>query len=392
MKIIIDKKRDVRQFLFLAAFAIMCSRSVIGLSTIPNDFGWVSMVCGGMFLIKAVGDHLRKMVSYATIKEYVFIILFGLVSIVVYMNSEINSTIWLFLVVLASKGVEKDAIYKATFWSMGITVVIVMLLSSVGLIENFYHVNTYTGKICIAFGFRHYNGFNSIFTILIILYFVNYFEKMNQLHCLFILILSFIVYILTNGKTGLLVNIFISIILFIIKSLRNKVRAMKLIGAFIIGMTLLVIMGSILYNQFSLFHAISQLMSGRLQQAHFYYEKYGLTLFGTLIEELQGNYKFWHYMLDCGHMRLLVNYGVLYFILFEFFNFSLLIKSILSGNCKLFVMISAFILYGCSENYISFVFMNVSLLLFYDILFREGESIVELRTDNTLEQRKIRML
>ena len=124
-----------------------------------------------------------------------------------------------------------------------------------------------------------------------------------------------------------------------------------------------------IYN--SSFIILDKMMTGRLRQANYYYIKYGISFFGSNINaDLLNIYT--DNILDMGYAKMLINNGVLYYLCVVIGYVVSMVKAYRNYKYNMIALMSCFIIYMFTENVATYIFMNVTMLLFSDILYKNN--------------------
>lgn len=92
-----------------------------------------------------------------------------------------------------------------------------------------------------------------------------------------------------------------------------------------------------------------------------------------MIEDL--TYEYTTHILDIGYTKMLINNGVIYY-LFVVYNYIYLLKETIQlKKYSTFILISFFLIYMYTENVSTYIFMNVSMLLFSNFIFNDEKEL-----------------
>jgi hypothetical protein len=76
-----------------------------------------------------------------------------------------------------------------------------------------------------------------------------------------------------------------------------------------------------------------------------------------------------HYVLDFGYARLLINFGWVVLLLYIYANIHTILACSARKKPEIVLLIMTFGVAGFGENYIYYIFLNVSMLFFSWLLF-----------------------
>ncbi|WP_270855214.1 hypothetical protein, partial [Longibaculum muris] len=124
-------------------------------------------------------------------------------------------------------------------------------------------------------------------------------------------------------------------------------------------------------NEILIFQSINQLLTGRIMQANFYFKNFGLSFFGTFLSYLSDPNT--TAILDIGYIKLLINNG-LFSYLFIIISYLLCLKKYYNKNeYQIIFLLLVPLVHMATENTMTYVFMNISMLLFANIYFMKEE-------------------
>lgn len=298
-------------------------------------------------------------------KEIVLIGITLLWGILASRKSQDMRVLWFTLVMCASKGVNFDRIVRLSFKTMLICCISFVVLFIVGVTQETL-VDSVRG-IRHGFGLGHPNMFAGYYTLLIGQYVYLNFKKIKVNKIILMTVGSIFVFCLSKGITGLITSIGTIAIICVMKYFPLKEINAKLIAIIlIIGIALVTIIPIVYSDRFI---RIDTMMTGRLHQANFYFRKYGISLFGNNVNaDLNSIYT--DNILDIGYTKMLLNNGLIYYVIVVGGYIFTLVKACQKKRRDLIALIGCYLLYMCSENVATYIFMNATMLLFKDFLFR----------------------
>lgn len=353
--------------IFMIALTLGVIRAVLGISnlhiTFIKFFTYISLT---LLVLKILIPTYRK-------KElFVMVILLVLASAVSGITHD-NTVFISMITILASKGVHFDKIVRVAFFSTLSTSLAVLLCTFTGVISN----NTFLiprANYTLArysFGFEHPNMLHAVFAILSILLLYLEYDKHIIITIFFIAIVNVLLYFFTRSRTGL-IAVFFALITLILYKKSNQKRLSMLISMFVvIALSAFQIFITIMYGlNFDFLNKLNSLFQGRILQANYYLLTYKLHLLGIYIPDLTRTS--FHYYFDFAYMKIIVNYGIIFFVVYAFANIKTMITLINEKQQKEMFMLTSFIFIGFSENYILYIFLNVSMILFTNIIFKKN--------------------
>lgn len=311
-----------------------------------------------LFGIKMI---IQKTYKWREIVLIIFACLWGYFS---YRATDDMRVLWFVIVLSASKGINFDKAVKYNFRTMLICCICIIGICSSGIIEE--TVMHSVRGIRHSFGLGHPNMCAGYYTLLMIQYIYLKFNTIKIKNLGILAIGSFFVYYFTKSTTGIVTAVATLLIVCILKYFPLKKINMKVITlGLIIGIIIFTVIPIIYDNRF---YFIDVLMTGRLHQANFYYKKYGISFLGNNVNaDLNSIYT--DNILDMGYAKMLINNGLIYYTCVVLGYVLTMKKACEQKKRNLIALISCFIVYLLTENVATYIFMNVSMLLFTDFIY-----------------------
>ena len=357
---------EYSDYYFLLGWILMIINTSLYYSNVGSlDFPILSLISIILFGLKYLTTRYSK-------REILIVIISNFLGLLMYFYSHEMRLLWFSIVVCSSKDIDVKKIAKYSFITILLCVFVYLFLFFVGFIDE-----TITIKGGHSLGLGHPNGMHLYLTLLISIYIYLNFDKFNYKTYLFFNIINILVFLISQSRSGAL-TLFVILLYPLILSFLKNVRFKRLFTlcflTCIISLIVLVIVVSIFYNESTFLDYINQLFTGRLSQAHFYFENYGITIFGQYLEYLNNPDAI--AILDIGYMKLLINNGIFSLVLFVLGYALVLIKAIRHTRYDIILLISTVLVHLLIENTMTYIFMNVSLLYFGCLLFQEEDQFV----------------
>ena len=346
--------QNIKSNLFYIAWIIMVIHICIANSDLQNySISVVSYIAMSIFVLKIV---LQKRYE---IKEIVGIVLILFLGLCAYRASDDMRVLWFAVVMCASKDIDFEKIVRYNFNTMSICCILFFILYIVGITEETM-VESVRG-IRHGFGLGHPNMCSAYYMLLMIQYIYINFKKIKSRDIGSFAIGSCIMFYITKSITGFITSFVVLVIILSLKYMPHKEKISKII---IIGLLCGVAAFTIIqlvYNEH--FSMLDSLMTGRLHQANYYYVKYGIHLFGNNVnEDLTSIYT--NNILDIGYAKMLFNNGLIYYLVVVIGYVIVMFKTYNTKRYDLLALVACFIIYMFTENVATYVFMNVTMLLF----------------------------
>ena len=340
--------------------------------------GWIMMVFHFCVANSNANTYSTSLVSYIALlfflskiclqKNYkstqiVKMIITVVLGFLGYYFSKDMRTFWFSIVLVSFKDVNFDKTVKYTFITILFSCVLFILLCFMNIIPDTIKASNSNSH---SFGLGHPNMCSAYFTLLTVLYIYLRYHRITYKFLIQDCFFGILLYFFTKSTTGLITLLCILLIFLVINRSKNRLRITNIMFVILIFGIFCFTVIPIFYNDS--FSILNKLLTGRLEQAHYYYAKYGIHLFGgNLIEDL--TYINTTTILDIGYMKMLINNGLIYYLFVVFGCICLLRKAIQNNLNDKVVLITFFLIYMCTENVSTYIFMNVSMLLLSDFIF-----------------------
>lgn len=310
-------------------------------------------------------------------KEIVYIVMFGILMIIIYINSNILYLVTNIIALALLRDIELDKILTKMFYTKIILALILIMLLLLGIIHNetIYRI-TDNGENIIrnCLGFIHPNtAFWNFFTI-VALYVYYKRNNMNKIDYLSIIIISGIMYKLTNSRTGIYC-VFLLLILVFISNNFTKLFNLFFIKRSIIYsfsiLTLISIIPSFLYakTNIELFKIINEITSGRVYLGSILYKEYSISWFGTYIELVTDTSRL---TIDNGFVYMSVVFGIVFMVMMSILYIKLFKKMYKDERYIEISLILVFFVYCMAEKVFFNIFTNFTIAFFVYLLYNNS--------------------
>lgn len=328
---------------------------------------FISYLCMGLFLIKIIWTGQYK-VKQLTIMA---ILIFG--GLMVLKNSGDMRVLWFAVVLSASKNIDFDKTVRISFITMLCCCVIFMAMYFTGIIDGSCLMST--RGIRMSLGLGHPNMCAAYYSLLISHILYLYYNKLKVRDYVILCAGAFFVYYITKSNTGLIVAILTQVMTFFIQYLPFKKLNIKIIVIILLLCIVTFTFMPIFYKPS--FASFDSLVTGRIHQANYYYQKYGITFFGN---DISYDLNKWNTdnILDMGYSRMLICNGIFYYVLVIGGYLVSFVKILREQRRDLLALISIMTIYMMTENVATYIFMNVSMILFSQFIFcnlERGKSV-----------------
>lgn len=362
MNRICGEKIKINDLSFNIPWILLVTNTIIAQSYLSKfSMRAITIVCIIALLCRII--WISKFRKY----EIVYIVLFGMLGLIISIVSKDNRMLWLAITLSASINTDFYKLIKLTFK----IVLIEVLLIVTSCLLLYGNIGT-SLKGGLALGMGHPNILHGIVTILCSMFIYIKYDRLNAGHILLIEQMNFFIYLFTFSRTG-----FISVSVTLLMVLLYKIFPTKYLLKFIAVVTMIMIliftMIPIFYQHFpnsKWLILFDNKLTGRLWQSRWYYRMSGIKFFGNYFEEL--NKANPYALLDMGFFRLLIEYGILAYLLIIFGYLGVIWKAIRNNDVGEFFLSISMMVFTCIESLGTYVFFNITFLSFGMVLFKNN--------------------
>lgn len=196
-------------------------------------------------------------------------------------------------------------------------------------------------------------------------------RSLNKKKLLLILISSILMFMYTGSRSGLVLSILIVLLLIVFKCrfIRNNIIIRHLCVFSPLYCMLFCIYSGLAFGKHAWLSVLNLLIQGRVEQNSIFLERYNILPFGQRIVEgsdVKGEYL----NLDCAYLDMLLCEGMLFSILWVLSTITV-IRYYYNGKRMVEVSILVmYAIYGITETFLPNCFLNVSLFLYGEYLYR----------------------
>ncbi|WP_431061047.1 hypothetical protein [Weissella paramesenteroides] len=303
------------------------------------------------------------------IKELLFIICWFIVAVITFVTSQDLLVLANFLMIISVRVLTIPRVIKIVFWANLVSLIFSFAMYNLGWIRD----NTNGTITKHSLGLSHPNQLGAVLLVIILCSIYLFIHGSTQ-QKLLLTVLVVVLYLLLiySGSRGALISAILSNFVLIIFYLKPKTLFLicLLVGVFFLIFSLYST-GSSVYQSGSLLNKLDGIFTNRIRMNNYFMSNYGVKALGQRIVYSGGSDFMYHYdyaYLDNGYLRNLINFGLLYSILFYTY-YILIIKKIKELQMySLFVVIIPLLIYGFIEEGFTSFLINMTLL-FTSILF-----------------------
>lgn len=320
---------------------------------------------------------LLKVISEKyTMKEAVIILLLTVLGSITAITSGNVSILAAFCVAIGMKKVDYKTALKIVFWMrLGATLLLV-LLSTLNVIENTVKVRTGKEEVLrYALGYSSPNTFGLCCFVLVSLWFILYGKKGWKWKTGIALLINIVQYKITNSRTAFIMLLFLLILVVLSHGVLN-LRTLKKLTVFSIWAgTITSIIVPLLYNAQGILYRLNLLLNSRISLSKSYIRVYGFRLFGSDIGMSMTEGSYW--FLDSGYLNLFISFGVIAGMVF-LLMFTGVCNKKSQFNTYIYIAMIVFAVYALSENVLaSFVIDYLWIIMgaaLFEMLDKHGSA------------------
>ncbi|CDB16986.1 putative uncharacterized protein [Clostridium sp. CAG:221] len=351
------------EWLYYIFFALLTIGKGMGLGANSKILQLITIIAFIMLLIKLVITKYTK-------KEIIICIVLIAIGIMSCLSSGREGVLLTIITIIGLKKIPYRRVLYLAFIIRSFIFTALITLSLSGIIEN-VTINHWRDGVGIVsrygLGYEHPNLLHTNLFILIILFIYIFYEKLNVICYISILVINWIIYSFSVSRTGLFAIILAVLITALLKRKLISKKIFYSICKMVIPLCVLfTILTSLGYDKFNIIKNLDRLLSGRIYYSSYFLQNYKWNGFGR---SLSGDKN----LLDNGYVVLIINYGIIIFGLYIFGYYKIIKKFIVHNMDKELLMIILFSIYGITEGYIPNIFMNLSLIFLSGVIFIENK-------------------
>ena len=286
------------------------------------------------------------------------------------------------LVLLSLKDIDINKILKPLFLCAvtSYIVVIVCSLAGIGLpisITRDFRGTGETTRFC--FGYSHPNVFHLFSVRLMCLYAGVYFKKLNWYHICGLLTFNCTIYFFTDSRTGVICGCVLVLLLAIYRYVSFLVELKVWQIGVIAGNAAIVAAGIfavICFGKFEFLNIVNDFFTERIFLSNWAYNNIGLSWWGSTAVE--------NYVIDNSIMYMLLQYGIIPFVIYWLCTFSMLWHALKDKKYYLTIVVLVFNIYALMEGSVLLkIFRNIPMIYMGERIFDQ-----KLKTDLKFLARK----
>lgn len=369
----VSKKRISKSEILVYIFFIMITFGKgIGLSGSNKIYNFAYIIGIILIVIKLMKDKFSQ-------KEFISIALLVGIGVLDFLIGNATTVLFTAISIACIKNIDKEKIFKIMFWTRLVALCLMILLSTLGIIENnimlHYRANEgFVERYC--FGYAHPNFVHSSFSIIVFLFGYIYYSKINIFTISAIEILNLILYTFTLSRTGFIVLTLYLLIIYLIKNIKQIRRLVpKFLKVSIFVFLIMAFLLAYMYTNNEFIKKLDVLLTGRLNYMNILLRNYNIPIIGS---DYYNNIV----MFDNGYFSMLYEGGLLATIWFVYFYYKTN-KYLVNHNMEKEMIVTIFFLfYSMFESYLISILMNPTLIFVAQYIFDEKNKNREMKKNN----------
>ena len=349
-------------FLIFLYLNVFCKG--IGLDN-NNNIYFILLIFGSIcLLIKIISDKYTK-------KEVGKIAIFLLIGLFSFIFTRKVTLLITCICLSGMKNIMTDKIFKGMLNIRLLTFFSIILLSLLNIIDNLSIAMWRNGTLDVRYslGFGHPNSLHLALFILISLYLYCKYEKIKFIEYIFLLALNLFIYKYSGSRTGFILSILLIVLTLLSENKKIKSILLKLPIPLLLSIVIFSFSTALLYNKIGLINKLNDILNGRIAYSNYYLTHYGLSLFGKNILNDKNA------LFDNGYIFLYIQYGIIGVLLILYILLAVCKKIKRDNDIKKNVLVIVYVIYGFTESFTPNIFMNIILLFYSDILFKERSEL-----------------
>lgn len=348
--------KKIQEALVLAAIACLTFSYFGGYYLIITTIGHHSTLLRKMAVVLL---FLKVLTTRYTKKEFGFVAVLLSLAFVNYKVSGNTRALYNFLTICALKDVELKKVFRVSLGSL-VTIVLLMGILAVTGVTGTLSITDYFGRIDpetgygkletrYCMGYIHPNSWAQAVFGILALSIAGFYEKLDWKGVILLGAINIVVYRYSISRTCLLGGM-ILLCLFLLMKYGRKIFDFWIVRIGFIAGTI-VLWGSVFMLRIEAVTPIIEkwdmrFFTGRLSMAKIFIDRLGISILGGVIpDELDGGY-----VLDMGYMRMLLENGLVIYLLLFLAALFLLLYAFRKKRYEAVILMISIFLYGIYEN------------------------------------------
>lgn len=339
-------------------------------------YRYAGMFSFGIFIMAIPLLGVKILLTRYTKRDICVIVGLLSISLVAMVISGKKLPMWSALVVIGSKGIDHERLFKYLFFTylgLFIGIFLMPLFMDIPIYTDIYRAGSGIEVRRYHFGIGHPNGLQFLGLQLFLMYLCwKREQKLKSRELMFFIGLNFACAVLSRSRTSFIVFWLALICLFI---LDKKKKISKGFGKFIvlipvISASFCLTVIYLMDKGYPLLTRLDLILEHRLTFASQYIDRYPINLTGHYIYELTLNGAAEdNRALDCGYVNLLLNNGAIFFVLFICIYLLAMMRSMKEKKSRYLLLGAVYSVYFIMEGALLGFYKNIFIFLFGTALF-----------------------
>ncbi|MEF7610882.1 hypothetical protein V4V32_09380 [Enterococcus casseliflavus] len=376
-----DLRKKWKEFLL---FLIGCYSfiSILQLSQFTTLFAVNTILKGFQLVLLIVAAITILFVNRYTFKEWFAIGVIILTLVVSYYYSSDITLLFSFIILFSISEIEYKKTLKMVMIGQSLALFLTLFFYFANILPDLVSYRN-DGKPRHSLGFRHYLFLGDTFLTIVMAYVVTLKNNLEYWKYIFIFIIQLLIFYFTDGRTNTyLLFLFLIGIFFIQNDFISKNNNLKFnvlyftnIIVTLSSMALTFFLALTFNNMDSFILRLNSIFTGRPNLWNQYFSMYTPRLFGIEIYEVSNtsheilSVGSTYLVLDNSYLYLFFKFGIIPFIIFLIYWYSMIRASKKFGTSELILIILIMSIYGITSQAMIFMSKNV-VFFFSSILFK----------------------
>lgn len=360
-------------YIFYLAYSLFIINSIF-IKNIDSSIYKVILVFNiVLFLINAAFKSYTK-------NQIMKIIIIGLLLSIISINTNDDNIIILYIIIISAIGFKVEKIMRLDLLCRSISVIGTIILSMINITNDFlmYRIGE-NGSIYVrhSLGFEHPNTLSiNIFIILITYIYIRY-DKFKLIDIIVVVSIGYIGNLVTGARTSMICLVLIVILMLLDKKiniLKNKCLRNMVIIIVPLCTIISVLLASIYKYDIRIIEQINTFLTGRIRSASYFLQNYGISILGqklelvSIVESIVTSQQ--QRILDNLYVKILINYGILALIFYNWVNVKLMKLFFEKRNKAIIIIMFTVSIYGILESMVIVPSFSLFLILTADLLLK----------------------
>ena len=375
----------IEDFLFYCAFAIFSCAEILKDTSFVHLISGLSSLCTALLYCAAAMLILRLLILKASHFQWIVVLAICALAGILYKLYGLQYPLWIFLFVVAGKGVNLRTVAKITLVITGVLTFLTVFSCYAGFITNYTMTEAGARSVRNSMGFTHPNRLGQRFAEICIAYWYLHVKEQRGRVIALCLVSLLYVNLVSNSRTSCIVFVVLILSAIIWPIFSRNPRS----SVCICGITAALVVASSFYLM-AFFDAsnnitayLNELLSTRLKLMHICYQYASPSLLGNdytgapVLGHTLSTHSEIHFWVDNAYAHLLLLYGIVATALFLFLVFMVYRRCYKRREFPLALLgLTVLLAVGFVENFTLDIQYNYFLLLISEVMYAGKFSFV----------------